>query len=260
MSNPGVIELVNTNLGRDNFRVEDNLGESIHLHLNNFRIDLTCEQFLDLAKKSREIIRSMVFVNNFDIESFDELFLFEIAEMLPDLVEVKMDEIFLNNLQIDTFNKFHLPCIKSLNQSRVFKALNGVVVENNSHQQKNLFSVTNQDRLDSVLYMINHDGYPCKEKYIILFNNQNIIRDGQHRAACLLYTKGNIKVPVMRLIFKDNKHNIKNHLILRYIFIWNRWRVKNAIKGILLKLKRIKSKIKLKIRCKIISIRLRLSI
>lgn len=258
MSNPGVIELVSTNIGGDNFRVEDNLGEAIHFHLNDIRIDLTCKEFLMVADKLRDVINSMVTVKGFNVEFFDELFLFEIAEMLPDLVEVKKEKIFLQDLQIDTFNSFNLPCIDKLDNSRVYKALQGNSIENDKHNQKNLINKNNSERLDDIVCFVNKYGYPYNNKFIILFNNQNIIRDGQHRAATLLFYHGNIEVPVLRLKFKDDKYNIKSWSLLRFLFFWTPWRIKKVLKKIVSILVKILKKIKMKAKSKVISVRLKI--
>ena len=49
MSNPGVIELFGfefrNNFGNHSFRVEDNIGEAIHFHFDNIRLDLTVKEF-----------------------------------------------------------------------------------------------------------------------------------------------------------------------------------------------------------------------
>ena len=49
MSNPGVIELFNFayryRSGNHSFRIEDNIGEAIHLHLDNIRLDLSVKEF-----------------------------------------------------------------------------------------------------------------------------------------------------------------------------------------------------------------------
>ena len=57
MSNPGVINLFSF-FKRSGiikrFQIEDNIGESIHIHVNNFRIDLTIKEFYRLVDSLRE--------------------------------------------------------------------------------------------------------------------------------------------------------------------------------------------------------------
>ncbi len=49
MSNPAVITLANSTSRKGKFKrfvVEDNIGESVHLHIDNMRIDFTINEFL----------------------------------------------------------------------------------------------------------------------------------------------------------------------------------------------------------------------
>ncbi|MBQ6975327.1 MAG: hypothetical protein IJQ16_02075 [Selenomonadaceae bacterium] len=56
------------------------------------------------------------------------------------------------------------------------------------------------------------NGYPFNGEYILVFNNQNIIRDGQHRAASIYVMAPDAIIPVQRWIFKDNMFSIPNPL------------------------------------------------
>lgn len=65
--------------------------------------------------------------------------------------------------------------------------------------------LSNEERLEYNLQKIKEEGYPGKSgnSLITLFNDSNRIYDGQHRAGCLYYLNGNIKVKVRRLWFKN---------------------------------------------------------
>lgn len=41
-------------------------------------------------------------------------------------------------------------------------------------------------------------------QYIVLYNNEPYIRDGQHRASSIKYLYGNVKVKVIRFYLKNN--------------------------------------------------------
>ena len=56
------------------------------------------------------------------------------------------------------------------------------------------------------------NGYPFNDEYLILFNDQNVIRDGQHRAAAILFTKGDMEIPLIRLHFHNKKYSSKKYL------------------------------------------------
>ena len=50
MSNPAVTKLVRDRIGRLSFWMDDNIGESVHIHLADFRMDMTVEEIFALQK------------------------------------------------------------------------------------------------------------------------------------------------------------------------------------------------------------------
>ena len=106
MSNPGVIELfgfnINNNTGIHNFRVEDNIGEAIHFHFDNIRLDLTVKEFRKVADDMLDAINEIVDVKGFDARKVDPLFLYEVADRLPYLREVRIESMPVKNLIVDT--------------------------------------------------------------------------------------------------------------------------------------------------------------
>ncbi len=60
MSNPGVIILAETRTRRgESFRIEDNIGESIHIHYKNIRMDFTVRDFLSLARGCSDSLQKL---------------------------------------------------------------------------------------------------------------------------------------------------------------------------------------------------------
>lgn len=54
------------------------------------------------------------------------------------------------------------------------------------------------DRFNSLLKSIKENGYPFNDKYICVYKDESIVRDGRHRAAILRYLWGNRIIPVVR--------------------------------------------------------------
>lgn len=219
MSNPAVLLLASTYIGGTEIRIEDNWAESIHLHFGALRIDLTVDEFLDIADKMADAANEIIRAKNFDIREFDPIFLNYYSTILADLESVTIDEVKLGELIILKNNK--LPVYRHLDQSRDYKALNGKPVElNNYKSQINLIGQSNLERLNGVLDSIKQHGYPYHDEYIVLRNEQNVLLDGQHRASCLYYLYGpEHTVPVMRFHFKDNKHDVTDwHPWIRVIY------------------------------------------
>jgi len=55
MSNPGVIKLAYKKTKNHIVWLDDNIGESIHFHLDNLRIDFTIDEFIEFADRVEKI-------------------------------------------------------------------------------------------------------------------------------------------------------------------------------------------------------------
>jgi len=207
MINPGVISLASLKNTENvefpyRFEIEDNIGEAIHIHYKDIRLDLTVEEFRGLTDRLPDIINQIVSVDGFDCRDFDPVVLVGIAGLLPGLQTVEIRQIYLEDILVDTFDASGQPIYASIAHSRVFKALNGLNKENDGHTvQLNHFhggqgdKISNQERVMYNLEHIREYGYPVDGE-LIGVDEQNHIWDGQHRAAALYYLYGNIEVPV----------------------------------------------------------------
>jgi len=217
MSNPAVIILDEVNTKETRFKrfvTEDNIGESIHLHIDNMRIDFTIDEFLEFSSMIKESLIELDILNGFSIDNFDEHFIKECAAFLPDLKEIKIEEIELSKLKCivhsDYKSDLNLIKIEPITNIAAYHYLNGNKEAFINYNQYNYSTTNNKTRLKETLDSIKKNGYPYKEKYIVLFEGQDMIRDGQHRAAILAYLNGtDSKIKVMRFYFKGNKHQIK---------------------------------------------------
>lgn len=232
MSNPAVINLIETKTSLGIFRIEDNIGEAIHLHLGDIRYDLTIEEFCRLSKDISEALTNFLNVEGFHTENFSGEFLFQIADILPELVSIKEDNVMLEDLQVDIKGKYGLDKMVKLPKSRVIRALKGDDKENNQRDERNYYSQKNNTRLQEMLNSIKIYGYPVNNNKVVLFNDENHIWDGQHRAGCLYYLNGNISIPVVRMYFVDNKYNVNSNQIRDKLFKWDKSRLKRVKKMI----------------------------
>lgn len=213
MSNPAVIMLTNSpTKSGGRFKVEDNIGESIHIHYDNFRIDLTINEFLSFSELIEKSLISLINNSTFNLNNFDPSFLHDIYYMLIDLKETSFDKILVSDLIVSRKGLFGVPKWAPLNQSRVYRAIKGDTSENDNYLQDNFFNQSNHERVMNINNIIRTHGYPFKNEYIILFNDQYHIRDGQHRASAILDIMGDIEIKVLRINFKNKKYNLSNNL------------------------------------------------
>ena len=227
MSNPAVIILdkVSKWKGKLNrFQIEDNIGESIHIHIDDMRFDFTISEFLELNKLIEQSLESLDLFNGYNLKSFDPIFLKDISRMIPYISNINIEEIEISKLKCITrfklVNDIYWIKLRKIKNIPAYQYLKGNQKEFLSYKQNNLIDKDNSERINRTLASIKKNGYPFNEQYIILFNNQNIIRDGQHRIAALAHLNGlNSKVKVMRIdlngSFKANifKQNLKSFFI-----------------------------------------------
>lgn len=217
MSNPAVITLVDSGSRRGKFKrfvIEDNIGESIHLHIDKMRIDFTINEFLEFSSMIRESLVDLDILKGYSINNFGEHFIKECAPFLPQLKEIKIEEIELSNLKCVVNSNYrgglNLIKLASITNSPAYNYLKGETEEILKYEHYNYILPYNETTLKKMQASINENGYPYNEKYIVLFEGQDIIRDGQDRAAVLAHLYGmDHKIKVMRFYFKDSKHKVR---------------------------------------------------
>lgn len=219
MSNPAVIKLAHGRVGKSSVWLDDNFGESIHLHIDDYRVDLSFEEFTALYYDLCDILNDLVSVKNLDFRNIDPVFLsLYLWKKIPTLVSAKIDYVYLEDLMAP-----HNSCDKiyKLSESVGVRALNGDTRESYDARKSHHIAQSEKERMSIILESIKTKGYPYNNQYIVVFGDDNIIRDGQHRASCLYYLNGNIQIPVLRLGFSDYKspniHKYYNSFLFRKI-------------------------------------------
>lgn len=240
MSNPAVITIASLN-GRNNtfkrFQVEDNIGEAIHLHIDNMRIDFTINEFLEFSQMIKDSLYGLDLLNGYDIDNFDEHFLYECSCFLPNLIEIKIEDIQLSQLKCIVHSNYrsdlNLYNIVSVKNTPAYQYLKGNKEKFVHYRQHNYFSVNNEKRLLDTLESVKINQYPHKNKFIILFDGQNYIRDGQHRAAILSHLNGlDSHIKIMRFYFKGKSHIFKkNTNNFKSFVIWILKKIRSKLTG-----------------------------
>ena len=170
MSNPGVISLASN--PKLELKIEDNIGEAIHIHYRNIRLDLTIAEFEKLSTCMENVIDGIVSVNNLSCSDINTKELVKISTFLTDITKATTDEVYLKNLLIET---------KGGKYVSLEKHINSASKENNA----------------------------AEKEQIILFENKNFVICGQEYCKKLYSSLGDIKIPVTRIFF-DNSISIKD--------------------------------------------------
>lgn len=216
MSNPGVVKLSKANVQNQKVWFDDNVGESIHFHMQDFRIDFTVAKFNTLVDQIYDVVDDLINIDGFSARDYDPVFLEQILiQKLLDLKEVRHDTIKISELKVPQIGwKRLFKKNIEITESRCVKALQGNEKYINIKRASDHINQTGKERLDKTLCSIKKNGYPYDNQYIVVFNNENIIRDGQHRAACLYHLYGDIEIPILRLFMQRplNQRGIKGKI------------------------------------------------
>lgn len=204
MSNPGVITLVEKQIShKRSFRVEDNLGESIHFHYNDIRIDLTVKELLYLAEQNDIAIYDLVKVDGFQMSEYYGDFLNRYSSCLLDLVTVDYEQRKLNEL-----------LVRDGNRNRRLKSAK-------------CFPVNPGNKIHAA-YVTPNDGYKP-----VIFNSGNILAYGNIDELKRLYDENpNGSVLCIVWKFRDNKHSLSSHPIIEFLFKWDKNRIIDLLKTI----------------------------
>ena len=198
MSNPGVLTLAEKKISETKrFKVEDNLGESVHIHYNDIRIDLTIKELLSVAGVCEHTIYELIQADGFNLDDYSGEFLNACSEKLIDLIEVEKTEVQANQLFIIQQNKLGIPMKKQINSIKCSKKRS------------------------------------VDEQYMpVLFNDDNVVQFGEEVLRELLQNDVDAMANVIRMKFRDDKFSASNNPTLDYFFKWNMPRIKIALKNI----------------------------
>ena len=199
MSNAAVIKLQRKSISGNSVWLDDNFGESIHLHINDFRVDMTCRAFEQMTKDALETIDTIVNVEGFHAADYDPVFLEQMLwKRLLYLTRVKKETLHLSELWVNE------PRLRRVEKSRMYK---NVVNETSKVRSKGSdhFGQSGRERLKTISSSISERGYDEDLGCFVVYGDDNVIRDGQHRACILMHQQGDVEVPVIRLYFSNYK-------------------------------------------------------
>lgn len=202
MSNPGVRIIIDKLIAGKSFRIEDNIGEAIHIHWGDIRVNLTIEEFYKLAEEMLSLANEMLKPSNLNVDALDPIYFNEQGYNLCTLERAEIDEVALEELLTEFYLSDGSLYLDSIRYSRFSKAFAGDKKELLNRKQYNLGYQSNEERMWDIYNSIKEHGYPYRGRYIILHNDGCYVRDGCHRASCLYQLYGNITVPVMRLYLR----------------------------------------------------------
>lgn len=149
-------------------------------------------------------------IEGLDYNTIDGVYMeYMLAVDLPYLYRVKEDEIYVKDLLV--FSKDF--ALNPLSKSEHLKFLKKEIILD-FQTRTNLHNQTHEERFNDVLVSCSFTNYGDNGQYIIVYNDENIIRDGAHRAAVLYSINPSAKIKILRLFFKKNYYTFENYFKL----------------------------------------------
>lgn len=196
MSNPAVIclaEVSGTKANQKSIRIEDNLGESIHIHIDDHRLDLTIEEFAIL---SDIVWKSLQCLDEVPCGIKESNFVSAIYKATKyEKPEFEINEVLIKNLKFILRKKFlrfyHIFRLVSVAETPQYLYLNGPSELLSEYPQKNYYTQTNKERMKYHINQALTIDFNSNENLPISFGKKStVIRDGMHRCASVAYKYG----------------------------------------------------------------------
>lgn len=196
MSNPGVILLaVHNKRGGcfEKMKIEDNLGESVHIHLDNYRIDLTIKEYQSFSEL---IWQALVELDDLPNALKDSNFLsdtYRAISYAKPIVNLKKEKIqslsFIKRSRWLRF--FYLYRLVKINQTPQYLYLTDESNGYETYPQQNNLGITNIDRLRKRSIQLTESGFKDSGSVAIVFGDQSlVVRDGMHMCSILAHKHG----------------------------------------------------------------------
>ena len=200
MSNPAVFELARANIASQKICIEDNIGESIHLHIGLVRFDMTVKEFREFAKTMQEVLNAVT-PKFFDINEYDAYFIERLAVDLMNISAVEEILLPLADLKICYEGEDDKIFTVNLMESPVFRYYSGEAIDLEQFENKGDIFQSNSERADKVFAAVKNN--PNKN-FKISVDESNRFLDGYLTSAAMarLYGAG-FKIKVSRFSF-DN--------------------------------------------------------
>lgn len=204
MSNPGVIILAEKKLSnRKTLRIEDNLGEAIHLHYGEFRVDLSIQELLYLAEAVEESVNLLLQECGFKCDEYSPQFLNKFSECFADLEKIERVSMPVYQLRLLDRNTLGLPITKNISRY--------------SSETPEPLQNTNQEK-------------------IILFNRSDVIMYGEEYARRAFDRNPKAQISIIRFHFRQNRYSVRVHPWIDCFFKWDKKRIYNLLYGIYIRL------------------------
>lgn len=178
-------------------------ADKVNIHFDKENFEVSLEEISILTEKIYGFYEE-IYNFNFSLRDIDPMYLSNFLwKRINYIVKSKIENVMIDDLFV-----MHQGKKTKIINTAYYKALvekQDIYIPTVFHT--NHINVSNYERVLDVFNIVKKYNYPFNNEYIIVYNEKFEIRDGQHRASALRYLYGNIKIPIMRMYFDEEKFN-----------------------------------------------------
>ena len=214
--NVGVIKLFKDTISSSpklyarRLQIEDNIGEAIHIHYRNFRLDLTVRDFLGIEKCCYDALLKILERSNSEGHVIDRSFLIAITRYVSDIISIDKKTVRLSDLRAIKYDNQGWSS-GPISESAAYRYLQGDTAYYVDYLERHGKPHQSIENIETLRKDIAKNGYDADLGAIVTFGDEPYIRDGQHRAAIIYYLKGDIEVPIFNVQFSVNSLKWRMH-------------------------------------------------
>lgn len=119
---------------------------------------------------------------------------------LPNIEKIEMCKTDILSLSI--FDR-EGPCKVKIYEHDIYKQLNTGVFKEGRKTTNHLFE-NNEERIRNILTEVQKDS---KNACAVVYGDEDVVRDGTHRLACMYFLYGNIEIPIIRIYVNNPQYS-----------------------------------------------------
>ena len=114
------------------------------------RFDFTINEYFEFSRVVRHSLKELKILKEYDLENFDEHFLLDCSNFLPNLQNINIEEIKLSELQFIVHSNYkkdmNIIRLKKISETPVYKYLQGKKEDFLKYDQYHYFGMDNEEK------------------------------------------------------------------------------------------------------------------
>lgn len=163
-------------------------------------VNYSLDEYSDFCEKIYQLL-NREYGKGFSFKSLSPVYLEHMLGIdLPNIERIEMCKKDILSLTI--FDR-EGPCKVKIYEHDIYNQLKTGVFKEGRKSTNHLFE-NNEERIRNILSEIRKDS---KNVCAVVYGDEDVVRDGTHRLACMYFLYGNIEIPIIRIYVKNPQYS-----------------------------------------------------